>query len=495
MNNQAENLPETTVGAMKVVTHAVQDTAAVWLESVAHPRYELPVESDLQERAPETGLPALGSLPPSAATALRKEADRSVRPALERLLAGGILAAPQYLDSVLTYMQSSVREYEQIPVNQHPVGDATVRLFLKAACRYWQDGVPLHLDLLVLDPIFQLHGQSGQALIAELQNWQQVWQETLAECPLPQLEDEDAGEAEEKPQGRTGHLFLQLSRLLAQIRAQEGFAQASSRIQALVHDTRDMPSRIARAQEIVASLSLGQTVAGISLQAAVRNVMDDALRRAQGLQGSRKLYPTGLQTLDRHIGGGLKGSELYLIAARPAMGKTVLAAQIAEYISQAQDLPCLLFSLEMNAEQTALRTLARWARVPASGLAQANLSREDWIRVQEAEMQVLPKLKVEFSTQTHTDAICAYARQKHAAGQCSLVVVDYLQLMDNPSLGAGRTRSEDVGYSSRKLKRLANELDIPVIALSQLNRDLERRLEKRPLLSDLRESSPCCPRR
>ncbi len=193
---------------------------------------------------------------------------------------------------------------------------------------------------------------------------------------------------------------------------------------------------------------------------------------------------TGFYDLDRALGGGLWPGELTILAARPAMGKTSLMRQIA--YNNAQDgRASLTFSLEMTKESLGLTLLTGQAGVNFQLLRAKKIAKDDWDRVFHRALEAadLPAW-VDDSPRMTTADIRSRCRQVKAKKGLDLVLIDYLQLIK----GKGNTRNEELQDISYDLKALAKELKIPVIALSQLSRDVERRNDKRPLLSDLRES-------
>jgi len=198
--------------------------------------------------------------------------------------------------------------------------------------------------------------------------------------------------------------------------------------------------------------------------------------------------PTGYLDLD-HKTSGLQRGDLVILAARPSMGKTALALNIAEHVAIAEDLPVIVFSMEMSASQLALRMHSSLARINGQALRTGRLADDEWGRLAEAVDRLSKSAMVidEASALTVSD-IRTRARRlvKELGGKVSLIVVDYLQLMSGG--GSEENRATELGEISRNLKAMAKELDCPVIALSQLNRSVESRNDKRPVMSDLRES-------
>ncbi len=207
------------------------------------------------------------------------------------------------------------------------------------------------------------------------------------------------------------------------------------------------------------------------------------------LDGNKKLVTglaTGFTRLDTLL-SGLQKSDLILIAARPSMGKTALALNIARNAAVDSDVPVALFSLEMSKEQLSMRLLCSESRVDSYRLKGGFFTREDWDNLTDAaEVLSDAPIYIDDSAEISTMSIRAKSRRLKMDKGLGLIVVDYLQLMRGRS--SAERRDLEISEISRSLKSLAKELDIPVIALSQLNRKLEERSDKRPLLSDLRES-------
>ena len=197
---------------------------------------------------------------------------------------------------------------------------------------------------------------------------------------------------------------------------------------------------------------------------------------------------TGFHDLDR-MTAGLQAGDLIVLAARPSMGKTAFALNIAENVAVNEGLPVAVFSMEMGASQLALRMVGSLGRINQSNLRTGKLGDDEWGRLSEA----VDKLKsanlfIDETAALNSAELRARARrQARQCGKLGLVVVDYLQLMSGSSSG-DENRATEIGEISRGLKALAKELQCPVIALSQLNRSVESRPDKRPMMSDLRES-------
>jgi len=198
--------------------------------------------------------------------------------------------------------------------------------------------------------------------------------------------------------------------------------------------------------------------------------------------------PTGFHDLDR-LTAGLQAGDLIVLAARPSMGKTALAINIAEHVALNEGLPVAVFSMEMGASQLAVRIVGSIGRIDQGHLRTGRLNEEEWPRLIEAiEKLRSVSLHIDETAGLTTSELRASARRlARQCGQLGLIVVDYLQLMSG-SGGSDENRATELGEISRGLKMLAKELKCPVIALSQLNRGVEQRQDKRPMMSDLRES-------
>ena len=197
--------------------------------------------------------------------------------------------------------------------------------------------------------------------------------------------------------------------------------------------------------------------------------------------------PTGFHDFDK-LTAGLQNSDLIIVAGRPSMGKTTFAMNIAEYTAMKTEKPILIFSMEMPAESLAMRMLASLGRIELSRIRSGQLKDNDWSRLTSAlSMMSSRRLLIDDSGALSPMEVRSRARRMvREYGDIGLIVIDYLQLMRVP--GIKESRTFEISEISRSLKALAKELNIPVMALSQLNRGLEQRQDKRPIMSDLRES-------
>jgi replicative DNA helicase len=198
--------------------------------------------------------------------------------------------------------------------------------------------------------------------------------------------------------------------------------------------------------------------------------------------------PTGFHDLDSKT-SGLQEGDLLIVAGRPSMGKTAFALNIAEHVGIKIGLPVAIFSMEMGGAQVAMRMLSSVGRFDAHRLRTGRIHDDEWRRIAPA-MEKLSQSQIYVDESSALNPIELRARTRRIHRQCGklgLVIVDYLQLMSAAS-GASENRATEISEISRSLKGLARELSVPVVALSQLNRSLETRPNKRPVMSDLRES-------
>ncbi len=195
---------------------------------------------------------------------------------------------------------------------------------------------------------------------------------------------------------------------------------------------------------------------------------------------------SGFIDLDNKI-SGLNDSDLIIVAARPAMGKSAFVLNIASYVAMNNKVPVMIFNLEMSKDQLVKRMLSSESQIDSMKLNNAELEQEDWLRLAEASNRLadLP-IYIDDSPVLSPSEIRAKCRRAKLEKNIGLVIIDYLQLMESKT--ANGNRQQEVSEISRGLKILAKELNVPVIALSQLSRSTESRADHRPMLSDLRES-------
>jgi replicative DNA helicase len=230
-----------------------------------------------------------------------------------------------------------------------------------------------------------------------------------------------------------------------------------------------------------------------SLLPAVIDQIDEAYANPDSLRG----LPTGFTEFDK-MTGGLRPGDLVIVAGRPSMGKTTLAVNMAEYAAlRAHTTPAsvAIFSMEMPSEQVITRMLSSIGGVPLHNLRSGRISDDDWVRITSATSQLSEaKIFIDETPALTPTELRARARRVKREHGLNLIVVDYLQLMQVP--GTKENRATEIAEISRGLKVLAKELSCPVIALSQLNRGVEQRENKKPVMSDLREcvtgDTPVC---
>ncbi len=222
---------------------------------------------------------------------------------------------------------------------------------------------------------------------------------------------------------------------------------------------------------------------------ALKQILPEAVDRIDVLhqsEGDITGISTGYTEFDK-LTAGLQPGDLIVIAGRPSMGKTALALNIAENAAIGAKIPTAIYSMEMPAQQLAFRMISSLGRVDQTHLRTGKFPDEDWSRINTAvQLMSDAPLYIDDSAALSPTEIRARARRLQRESGLGLIVVDYLQLMAVP--GSTENRATEISEISRSLKALAKELSVPVIALSQLNRSVEQRTDKRPVMSDLRES-------
>ncbi len=221
----------------------------------------------------------------------------------------------------------------------------------------------------------------------------------------------------------------------------------------------------------------------------IRKVVMNALDRieaASKTQGNVTGIPTGFNSLDYKL-SGLQPSDMVLVAARPSMGKTAFVLNIAQHVTLKENMATAIFSLEMSKEQLVNRLFALQAPMDAQVLRSGNLEDSDWSKLMEAAGQIAASpLIIDDTPGISISELRSKCRKYKLEHDLKLVIIDYLQLMSGT--GKSDSRQQEISDISRSLKQLARELSVPVVALSQLSRQVEQRPEHRPMLSDLRES-------
>ncbi len=223
----------------------------------------------------------------------------------------------------------------------------------------------------------------------------------------------------------------------------------------------------------------------VPMRSAVKEAFQQLQQRYE-TRGSITGLPTGFTDFDE-LTAGLQPSDLIILAARPSMGKTALALNMAEYAALKTKKAVAVFSMEMSASQLAFRLISSLGRINQQHLRTGDLQDEEWPRVTSAiTLLSEAKIFIDDTPALSPVELRSRARRLKREHDLGLIVIDYLQLMAVP--GNQENRATEISEISRGLKALAKELNVPVIALSQLNRSLEQRADKRPMMSDLRES-------
>ncbi len=224
----------------------------------------------------------------------------------------------------------------------------------------------------------------------------------------------------------------------------------------------------------------------VPVKQVVINVLEN-IEKASKTKGNITGIPTGFRDLDYQT-SGMQPSDLVLIAARPSMGKTAFVLNLAEHMAFKKKVTVAIFSLEMSKEQLINRILSIESRVSSQSLRTGNLEDDDWDKIIEAAQYISnSKLIVDDTPSISIQELRSKCRKYKLEHNLGVIIIDYLQLMsggDNSNV----SRQQEISDISRSLKALARELNVPVIALSQLSRAVEQRPDHRPMLSDLRES-------
>lgn len=237
--------------------------------------------------------------------------------------------------------------------------------------------------------------------------------------------------------------------------------------------------------------AIGEQTAGDGGPENIKSILVRAVEKIDALYHSGESItglPTGLSDLDE-MTSGLQPSDLVIVAGRPSMGKTTLVMNMAEHAAIKAGKPVLVFSMEMPSDSLAMRMMSSLGRIDQHKIRTGKLDDDDWPRVTSA-VHMLSEAPLFIDDTPGLSPAEMRARARRVAkeyGSIGLIVVDYLQLMKVPGFSADN-RTGEISEISRSLKSLAKELKVPVIALSQLNRSLEQRADKRPVMSDLRES-------
>ena len=266
----------------------------------------------------------------------------------------------------------------------------------------------------------------------------------------------------------------------------ELIAAATEVVQMAYGEVEDIDDLVDRAEERLFRVGQRRLSEGfVPIKPILRKTFDE-IDRMYHRQKPTTGIPTGFEEFDERT-SGLQPSDLIVIAGRPAMGKTSFALNIAEHVAVEEKIPVAIFSLEMSKEQVVQRLLCSRARVDSHKLRTGKLGRDDWRRLAEAleDLYEAPIFIDDSPTLTVLE-MRAKARRLKAEHGLGLIIVDYLQLVKAP--GKFESRHQEISEVARQLKGLARELNVPLVALSQLSRAVEKRENRRPILSDLRES-------
>ena len=225
----------------------------------------------------------------------------------------------------------------------------------------------------------------------------------------------------------------------------------------------------------------------VPIRDVVLNALD-VIERASKTKGNVTGIPTGFIDLDYKL-SGLQPSDLVLIAARPSMGKTAFVLNIAQHVAFRQNKAVAIFSLEMSKEQLVNRLFSLESHVDAQLLRTGNLSDTDWEKLIEGAGTIgNSRMIIDDTSGISISEMRSKCRKYKLEQGLDLIIIDYLQLMSGSGGRKNESRQQEISEISRSLKGLARELNVPVVALSQLSRAVEQRTDKRPMLSDLRES-------
>lgn len=266
---------------------------------------------------------------------------------------------------------------------------------------------------------------------------------------------------------------------------------AGSKISTLAgDDTKDVADVLDESNKLIDKINA--LSCGSSEGQSLRDSLTESLklaeqRQAAYLGGSPTGIPTGISDLNR-LTGGWRGSQLIILAARPAMGKTALMLHFAKSAAL-NGTPVCIFSLEMSHVSLSDRLLLSECEVEVNRFRNGDLSGDDWRQLNEASAQ-LEKLPIHVDdnavvSMRYIKTRCHILKKQ---GKCGLIMIDYLQLADTSTKERNRNREQEIAQASRQAKIIAKELDVPVVLLSQLSRECEKRADKQPQLSDLRES-------
>lgn len=264
---------------------------------------------------------------------------------------------------------------------------------------------------------------------------------------------------------------------------------AAGKIAELAYDeSQDTDDVVDRAEQIIFGVSESRIHRDL---VPIRAIMSNVVERIDFLTRNRDTLmgvPTGFTMLDKLL-GGLQKSDLLILAGRPGMGKSSFGLSIAQNAAKRYGARVAIFSLEMSNEQMVQRLLSMETGIDSHRLRIGDVHEEEWpILLEAANMLSATSIFIDDTPAAGVSEVRTKARRLYAEHGLDLILIDYMQLMTGPNAGRSENRQQEISYISRSLKSLARELNVPLIALSQLSRAVEARSDKRPMLSDLRES-------
>ncbi|NUM44061.1 MAG: replicative DNA helicase [Anaerolineales bacterium] len=286
------------------------------------------------------------------------------------------------------------------------------------------------------------------------------------------------------PSAVHGFQYAQIVQRTSTLRQLIGAAGQIARL--AYEDTQNVEAVVDQSEQLIFSISERRLERDLQpIRSIMRGVMDE-LDLLHQRKGEVLGVPTGFQTLDKLL-GGMQRSDLLIVAARPGMGKTSLALSMALSAAKKHAARVAIFSLEMSNEQLVQRLLSQEARIDSQRLRLGQIQDDEWGRVAEAAgvLSECP-IFIDDSAAISPFELRTKARRLHAEHGVDLLIVDYMQLMHSGTRNENRV--QEISFISRSLKQLARELKVPLVALSQLSRQVENRADKRPQLADLRES-------
>jgi replicative DNA helicase len=283
--------------------------------------------------------------------------------------------------------------------------------------------------------------------------------------------------------------FRSYAEIVRATATQRRLLQVAQRIEQMVAEREGETSDMVQsAEDLIFELSQKRVRGDFTSSKELVTQSFERLTAASAVGSEVTGLATGFTDLDR-LTGGLRPANLIVVAARPSMGKTALALCIAEHVALHADGTVAVFSLEMSGEELVQRMLGSAAMVDMTRMRSGRLAPEDWPRVTRAADQIAQaRLFIDDSEGITVGEMRTKARRLKSREGLSLVIVDYIQLMESRTGRRDENRVQELSTISRGLKMLARDLDVPLICISQLNRSPESRPDKRPMLSDLRES-------